>query len=91
MTSSKDSVKHTTSFWVRFHTGNSGTVHATSQAEALKLAKEITGRDPTRADMLPYPAEPQLNKSSHGCPPFCYKPIECIGRSCCPQNYACSE
>lgn len=25
------------------------------------------------------------------CPSFCYGGAECIGRTACPQNYACSE
>lgn len=38
---------------------------------------------------LPYPAGNET--APDGCPPFCYTPEQCAGRSCCPKDYACSE
>lgn len=83
--------------WVTFEDGKKGGyVEAASADEAMKIAKEKTGRDPKRAEPLPYPATPIIHQgpgdTKYGpCPPFCYTPEQCKGQTSCPKNYACSE
>ena len=77
-------------FWLVFVNGKSGCVEAKTLAEAMKLGAELSGQEVITADILPYPAEPRLNKASD-CPSFCYQPSRCKGRTACPQSYACSE
>lgn len=41
-------------------------------------------------DTLPYPAEPVLDMRSN-CPPFCWNPNGCKGRTSCPRPRACDD
>lgn len=50
-------------------------------AEAAKLG------DVVDVQTLPYPSE----KSPDGCPPFCWKPSQCAGRTACPQSRSCTD
>ena len=82
--------------WIRFKEGKGGFVEADSHEEALRVAREATGRDPVSAHELPYPADPIIyqrpgTKERPACPAFCYRPEQCAGRGSCPQSYACSE
>lgn len=67
-------------------------VFATTEQEARKRAADA-GMLVNSVHRIPYPAEPQLNPADNtsGCPPFCYTPTECLGRSSCPHGPACSE
>ncbi len=82
-------------YWVAFESGSSGCVTAESKEDAIKLASEITGRQAVSADVLPYPAEPRINKVSVGnygvCPSFCYDPRNCKGNASCRQRRSCVE
>lgn len=83
-------------FWVRFSVHKPGCVEAPSKSEAHDIAAKLTGETPTEIDRLPYPADPRLNvhrraEDGIACPSFCHSPVECAGRTSCPQRYACSE
>ncbi len=83
--------------WVTFADGKKGGyVEAETADEAMKIAKEKTGREPKSAGAIPYPANPIIHQGpghpKYGpCPPFCYTPEQCKGQTSCPKNYACSE
>lgn len=83
--------------WVNFSDGQKGGyVEAASAEEAMKIAKEKTGREPVSAKPIPYPARPIIFQGpghpKYGpCPPFCFTPEQCKGKTSCPKNYACSE
>ncbi len=77
-----------TPFWIKFEGRSSACVEADNKESALAIAAEH-GK-PIAGDVIPYPATPRLGEQSK-CPPFCYSPESCKGRSSCPQNYACSE
>jgi len=83
--------------WVTFIDGKKGGyVEAANAEEAMKIAKEKTGREPKEAYQIPYPASPIIFQGpgdpKYGpCPPFCYTPEKCKGLGSCPKNYACSE
>jgi len=76
--------------WVTFKDKSGGYVEAKSHEEAMRIAKEKTGKEPERSDYLPYPANPIIHQLD-SCPPFCYSPWQCKGFSACPKDYACSE
>ena len=76
-------------FWVKFEGRESACVEAADSEAALALATELTGKKAVSCQPIPYPASPQLNAGR--CPPFCYTPQQCAGRSACPKDYACSN
>lgn len=79
-------------FWVKFKDGSAGYVEADSAEIAMAVGKEKTGKEAKSAERIPYPASPIIYQSAGDpCPPFCYTPNECVGRSSCPHRYACSE
>lgn len=80
-------------FWVRFSARKPACVEAPNKSEAHDIAAKLTGEVPTSVERLPYPAEPRLNPEMNSpvWPSFCHSPSECVGRSSCPQRYACSE
>lgn len=88
-----------TPFWIKFATGSAACVEAKDEAAAKTLAAELGKREVVSATILPYPADPRLNKHEHeltdgsksSCPSFCYSPEQCKGRTACPKSYACSE
>lgn len=65
-------------YWITFDGRGPGCVEAESPERARELAAEITGKAVTACDVLPYPANPRLNKHEHKdygvCPSFCYRP-----------------
>jgi hypothetical protein len=63
---------------------------ACTDAVKKKAAEVKPGVETTVISSLPYPADPRLGTTST-CPPFCYSPSVCAGRSSCPKSYACSE
>jgi hypothetical protein len=83
------------SFWMKFKERTAGCVEAEDEINAAKIAKELTGFEPTSCKRLPYPAEPRINKhhdEKYGvCPSFCFKPEQCCGNTSCPQRYSCTE
>ena len=76
-------------FWVEFSDRPAGTVEAGSAQEAKEIGGEFGVVK--RFDTLPYPARPVLHQVVSTCPPFCYTPNECKGRTCCWKDYSCSE
>lgn len=78
------------SYWIKFSSGYPACVDAKNEAEARVKAAELSKREVAEVYTLPYPAEPRLNQDS-GCPPFCYSPQQCKGKTSCPKSYACSE
>jgi hypothetical protein len=78
-------------YWISFTDGSKGYCEGTNAGDAMKRAQEITGKvAQDNPPTLPYPAIPTIWKSTD-CPPFCYSPEQCKGRTACPKNYACSE
>jgi hypothetical protein len=74
-------------YWVRFSDRSDACVDADTKDAAIVIAAEhgaVTG-----VVVLPYPAEPRLTTGP--CPPFCYSPAVCAGRTSCPKDYVCSE
>jgi hypothetical protein len=83
------------SYWIKFSGHKSGCVDATTEESAKKIAKTATGHDAISCTILPYPANPRINKHvdpKYGiCPSFCFKPEQCAGNTSCPQRYSCTE
>jgi len=75
-------------YWIDFNNRTSGTVEAKSETAALERAKEFGA--PTRAQVLPYPANPRLAVESE-CPSFCFQPRQCVGHTACPSRRSCTE
>lgn len=86
-------------YWIRFKDGSCGCVEAIDEESALVSARMVSGKEPVKLDILPYPASPRLvakkYKDKKGreyhIPSFCYRPEQCKGNSCCPQKYSCTE
>lgn len=76
-------------FWLEFPGGLHGSIEAADPLAAKTVAEHITGDTVKVLGMLPYPAGRQVQPMS--CPSFCHSPSKCLGRSSCPQSYACSE
>lgn len=87
--------KHPAAWWVAFSSGKNACVEADTDAAAIALASELTGREALTATILPYPAQPRLNSvpwpNGIITPSFCYRPDQCKGRTACPQRYSCTE
>lgn len=89
--------------WVKFEDGSRACVerpadmsHDDWREKQMDFASDLAGKQAVEAWSLPYPANPRLNKVAYNekagpCPPFCYSPDQCKGRSSCPKSYACSE
>ena len=82
-------------YWINFEGHRSACVEADDEQAATAIAAEATGSAVKTCAVLPYPAEPRLNKFEHPkwgiSPSFCFKPTECKGRTACPQSYSCTE
>ena len=83
-------------YWMTFADRTGACAEAESDVAAKAIAKERLGKDAVTCAQIPYPAMPRLTEhvyvEGYGpCPPFCYSPGQCSGRSSCPKNYACSE
>jgi hypothetical protein len=81
-------------WWVEFDGFKTGCVETEGNEDVRVVAKEVTKHDVTRADRLPYPANPRyrkINGSGGPCPSFCYTPERCRGRSSCPHDIVCTE
>jgi hypothetical protein len=79
-----------TPYWIHFAGRSAACVEADSEAKATEIAETLTGNKVTSCRILPYPANPRIGEQS-GCPPFCYRPEQCAGRTSCPRCPACSE
>lgn len=84
-------------FWIRTESGKAMCVDAESEEAMRARAAEAGLGTVSVLGTLPYPAEPRLALGTPGwgrddaCPSFCYAPNQCRGRTCCPQNYSCTE
>ena len=81
-------------WWVSAEGVGSGCVEALNEAAARSAGTNLLGADVDKCEVLPYPAEPRLNKydGPQGvCPSFCYSPNTCKGRGCCPQSPSCVD
>lgn len=89
-------------YWLTFTDGTKGYCQGDSEYDAKIIAEKISGKKVAggefrdiAAKKLPYPANPVIWQFDHPvsgkCPPFCYRPNECAGRTACPQRAACSE
>jgi hypothetical protein len=90
-------------FWITFTDGSSGYCQGNDAYDAVQIAEKLTGKTVVvgankwkpELKSLPYPGNPIIWQFDHPvsgkCPPFCFSPKECAGRTSCPKNYACSE
>lgn len=90
-------------YWLTFTDGTQGYCEGRNEYDAKVIAEKLTGKTVAggkyspniAAKSLPYPATPiiwQLDHPVNGkCPAFCYKPQQCAGSGCCPQNPSCTE
>lgn len=89
-------------YWITFTDGSQGYCEGESDYDAKQIAEKVSGKTVGGEQYknftmkkLPYPAKPIIWQFDHPvngkCPPFCYEPKKCQGRTACPQNYACSE
>lgn len=85
-------------FWIKYTLDGStkaGYCQGFDERDAARITEKLTGGKFVSAQPLPYPAQPiiwQFDHPVHGmCPPFCYSPESCAGRTACPKSYACSE
>ncbi|HEY3498027.1 MAG TPA: hypothetical protein VGK73_25185 [Polyangiaceae bacterium] len=76
-------------FWIDFTEGKGACLGAANEGEALALATKLAGRTAVRARLLPYAADPLLNRDAGTS--LCFDPEHCAGFSSCPKRYACSE
>lgn len=77
-------------YWVTFKGREPGCMEAKDIAEAARLAREVTGFEVVSCSTLPYPADPRIGEKSD-CPPFCWQPGTCKGRTSCLNNPACDN
>lgn len=91
-------------YWLKFTDGSHGYCQGENEFDAVQIAEKLSGKTVTdtgpnkyapKLKRLPYPAEPVIWQFDHPvfgkCPPFCYAPQQCAGRTSCPQRHACSE
>lgn len=89
-------------YWLTFTDKSQGFCQGDNEFDAKNIAEKITGKKvgggeyrDIAAKPIPYPANPiiwQLDHPVYGkCPPLCYSPRECVGRTSCPKARACSE
>lgn len=91
-----------TPYWLTFTDGSEACCEGSSECDAKVIAEKLTGKTVAggqyrdiAAKLLPYPAKPIIWQFDHPvsgkCPPFCFSPKQCAGRTACPKSYACSE
>lgn len=91
-------------YWIKFDDGSAGYCEGQNPYDAKEIAEKLTGKIAVetgdnkwqpKLKTLPYPAKPIIWQFEHPvrgkCPPFCYTPGQCCGRTACPKSYACSE
>ena len=76
-------------WWITFSGQAGGSVVGVPEAEARDIAS--AHGTVTSVHQLPYPRRPVLNPAPGQCPAFCYGTAECLGKTACPNRYACSE
>ncbi len=89
-------------YWLDFTDGSHACCEGQSEYDVKRIAEKLTGKKVKGGDykdiaarVLPYPASPLIWQFDHPtcgkCPPFCYRPEQCAGKTACPQSRACSE
>lgn len=89
-------------WWLTFTDGSTGCCEGESDYDAKQIAEKLTGKKVGGGEWrdfhikpLPYPANPIIWRLDHPvsgkCPPLCYSPKQCAGKTSCPKNYSCSE
>lgn len=78
-------------YWVEFTGRGPGCVETKPGEDIMTVAREATGCEPTRADVLAYPAAPRLRVVDAGMPSFCFQPQQCRGSSRCLAHRACND
>lgn len=76
-------------FWVTFSVGSAGCFEAISMSAAKREAEAMA--TVSKIERIPYPAMPRLSAIKSDCPPFCRRPAACVGRVCCPLEFACND
>jgi hypothetical protein len=74
-------------WWIRFSDKRGGFNSFADTKEAAQAEGDAMG---AVIEVLPLPY-PSREGHPNGCPPFCYTPERCAGRTSCPKSYACSE
>jgi hypothetical protein len=91
-----------TNYWLTFTDGTEGCCQGQSEYDAKVIAEKFTGKKVAggefkdiAAKVLPYPAAPVIWQFDHPvsgkCPPFCWQPRQCAGRTSCPRPRACDD
>jgi len=82
-------------YWVTFSDGSHGSTNGQSDYDAKCIAEHIHGPTVTMVERLPYLASPviwQFNHPVNGvCPPFCFQPNVCRGKTDCPNRRSCAD
>lgn len=90
-------------FWITFTDGSKGYCEGQNAYDAVRIAEKLTGKTVVAGGgkynpelkSLPYPATPVIWQFDHPvsgkCPPFCFSPDQCAGRTCCPKSRACDD
>jgi hypothetical protein len=89
-------------YWITFTDGSTGYCQGETNYDAKSIAEKLTGKTVGGGPYkdftikpLPYPAKPVIWQFDHPvtgkCPPFCFSPVQCAGKTSCPKPYACSE
>jgi hypothetical protein len=86
----RQGVSQVTPYWLSFTDGTHGCCEGGTLSAAIIKAEDILGKVVSGGKCLPYPAVPVIWQESY-CPPFCYDPIRCAGKSSCPKDYACND
>jgi hypothetical protein len=77
-------------YWLELKSGKRLCIEAGSQEAARALTEHVTGERVEKViGTLPYPAGPLVQPTD--CPAFCHSPNSCVGKSCCPREYACND
>jgi len=90
------------SFWLEFTDGSEGCCEGENEYDAKRIAEHLTGKKVKGGDFkdiaakpLPYPATPVIWQHDHPvvgkCPPFCFQPRQCAGKTSCPRPRACDD
>ncbi len=81
-------------YWMTFEKRGPGCVEAENVDDARAIATDL-GYTPVSCNIIPYPADPRINKYSDErlgiCPSFCYRPNKCKGKTACPNMPSCTS
>lgn len=81
-------------YWITFDDDTTGCRHGESEQDAMDSAEKITGKKPSKAERLPYPATPRILAREEwfdAAPSICMDGNRCAGHSACPYRISCAE